>query len=64
MEGTQEGVLSSISPFKNFEPYEYIIYSFIIIQIINGPIQDLTSSFKLLISCLFGYGRMGEDKLC
>ena len=42
----------SINPFKSFEPYDCIIYSLIIIQIINGPIQDLTSSFKLLISCL------------
>ena len=41
MEGTQEGGLS-INPFKSFEPYDCIIYSFIIIQIINGPIQDLT----------------------
>ena len=64
VEGTQEGGLSSRNPLKNFEPHDCIIYSFIIIQIINGPIQDLTSSFKLLISCLFGYGRMGEDKLC
>ena len=53
MEGIQEGGLSSINPFKNFEPYDCITYSFTIIQIINGPIQDLMSSFKLLISCLF-----------
>ena len=54
MEGTQEGGLSIINLFKNFEPYVCITYSFIIIQIIHGPTQDLTSSFKLLISCVFG----------
>ena len=40
--GRDSGGGLSINPFKSFEPYGCITNSFIIIQIINGPIQDLT----------------------